>query len=504
MQIASLFARIGLQTDEEKAKSFTRSLNVAKGMLIGIGASVAAASAAIIKVTSDALDAAAAFKQFEAETGASSQALQRWQQVAEQTNSSAEAVSSAIRAITSNQEKIRLGQGNISGFQLLGIDPRQDPFVILEQLRGRLEGLPEAMQRNALAQLGIGAQLLQTLQLSRDEFDALADRAFIIPQSAIDTLAQTRGNLNQAARAVNFLKTQIAVALSPQIKELTDQFIAFIQQNQEGIIQGFQNAFEIVTRFGRAIANVSGFVGNLVRSTIGWENAIKGVIGVIAILNAGLITSPIGLFTIGIIALIAIIDDLIRYSQGRRSLFGILVEQLPFLEDAFDAVFGSITKTVEAIRDVLGNNLSVQDAVEEWGLLGGAIAVIRDAFGAITKFSFSLITTAWQAIGAAFEIIKGVIESEAWQGFINFLRDIPILGELINLIAPQPEGQERLVRGINDPSPDKGLINNNNNANINNIYHIDGSKSPELVAAAIARAQQRQFNSTTGQRRNIE
>lgn len=507
MQIASLFARIGLQTDEEKAKSFTRSLNVAKGALITIGATVAATSAAIIKISTDALDAAAAFKQFEAETGASAQELQRWQAVAEQTNSSAEAVSSAIRAITANQEKIRLGQGNISGFQLLGIDPRQDPFQILDQLRERTDGLSEAMRRNILSQLGVGAGLLQTLELSNEEFDALASRAFIIPQSAINTLADTRASLNQAGRAIDFLKTQIAVGLSPQIKELTDSFIAFIQQNQQGIIEGFQKAFEIITRFGRAIGRAASLINNLVRSTIGWENAIKGVIAVVAILNAGLLASPIGLITAGIILLIALLEDLYVFSQGGKSLFGVLLENFPALGDAIDGALSGISNVIETIRAVLGGNLSIQEAVDEWGLLGGAVAIVRDALGNIVGFSFAAIQTAWQVIAGAFGVIQDVIQSDAWGGFVNFLRDIPILGDLINLVAPREEG--RLRRGIGDESAlrtrAETLIQENRGATtMNNTFNIDGSQSPQDTADRINQELGRQFNATTGQQLNIE
>src|SRR6056297_1680005 len=100
MQIAELFARIGIKTDEGKLTSFQNRLGAAKAGMVGLSVAAAGVSLAIGKITKDAMDAAVAFKQFEVETGGSAQQLQKWQAVAEQTNQSAESVTSAIKAIT--------------------------------------------------------------------------------------------------------------------------------------------------------------------------------------------------------------------------------------------------------------------------------------------------------------------------------------------------------------------------------------------------------------------
>lgn len=501
MQIASLFARIGLKTDEEKAKSFTRSMRNARTTLIGVAAVVTATSAAIAKVTSDALDAAAAFRQFEVETGASAQELQRWQAVAEQTNSSAEAVSQAIRAITSNQEQIRLGRGDISGFQLLGIDPRQDPFQILEQLRTRTEGLSQGMKRNILAQMGIGAGLLHTLELSREEFDALAGRAFIISPQAIDTLAQARASMNQARRGVEFLKAQIAVGLAPQMQRLTAQFIEFIKRNEEGFIRGFQRAFTIIQRVGLAISRAGRFVDDLVRATFGWENAIKVVIGALAVLNASLLFSPIGIITAGIILLIALFEDLAVYSRGGQSLFGVFIEQFPALGETILGVVDGIRTAIEVVRSVIQDGLSIDEAVEQWGVFGGVVAGVVEWFQILIDNYLVRVKNELQAI-------NDLLSGEGWTRFAEQLG--PLAGGIAGAVTAEDnrgraflEGAQRglenapLLRLLDPLGATRALgevITNTFNITINE------SDDPRTTAEEVMDLQQRAQNATSAQR----
>lgn len=386
MTIADLFARIGLKTDEAKAKSFTNSMKAAKTTLIAVTAVAAGTALAIRKISKEAMDAAVALKQMNAETGVSTTELQRWQQVAEQTNQSAESVNSAIKAITSNQEKIRLGQGNISGYQLLGIDPTQDPFEILEQLRTKTDGLSDAMKRNILNQIGVGAGMIQTLSLSRKEFDAMASRSFIISPQAIETLNQTKATMDHASRGIQYLKTQIAVGLAPQIKALTTRFLAFIKANEEGFIKGFQKAFNILTKFLGAIGNVARLIDTGIRGTIGWNNALKILLGTIIIMNSALLLSPIGLITAGIILLIAVIDDLYVYSKGGKSLFGEMMKNFPGIEGGLKDLFDGFRDIRDIFRELWSGNYSqkIQDMIDSWGLWGDMLVGIVESLKFIT------------------------------------------------------------------------------------------------------------------------
>jgi len=386
MNIVELFARIGLKTDEDKAKSFHRAMTTVKVGLFAATAAAAGTALVIRKITSEAMTAAVAFKQFEVETGSSAQELQKWQAVAEQTNQSAESVSSAIKSIVSNQEKIRLGQGDISGYQLLGIDPRQDPFKILEDLREKSKGLSDGMKKNILSQIGIGAGLLQTLNLTRKEFDEMADRAWIISPEAIETLNKTKSAVDLAARAVSYMKSQIAVGLSPQIRKASKDLQAFMKIHEKAIIEGFKLGFKYVSMFVKALGNAGSMIDRVVSSTIGWEWALKGLLGIIIAMNAALLLSPIGLIAAGFILLVAVLDDLYVYSKGGKSLFGEAMKSFPELEKTLKGVFGTMKDVLKLFKAMAsGDIFSIKNILKEWGALGDAILIVYKSYKALDK-----------------------------------------------------------------------------------------------------------------------
>lgn len=420
MNIAELFARIGLKTDEGKAKSFHRAMTTVKIGLIATTAVAAGTAIAIRKITSEAMAGAVAFKQFEIETGASAQELQKWQAVAEQTNQSAESVSSAIKAIVSNQEKIKLGQGDISGYQILGIDPRQDPFKILEELRTKTKGLSDGMRKNILSQIGVGAGLLQTLNLTREQFDEMAGRAWIISPQAIETLTKTKASVDLAARSIRYMKAQIAVGLAPQIRKVTKDFQEFMKVNEKAIIEGFKLGFKYVTMFVKAIYNAGSAINGIVSSTIGWEWAIKGLIGVFIALNAALLLSPIGLIAAGFILLVAVLDDLYTYSQGGKSLFGEMMKEFPELEKTIFGSFKVIRDVFKLLKSFATGEISINDLTKDWGGFGKAIESIYIAVEKLRKLlkifadgdalSVAKMTKDWglfgKMLGNVFEQIK--------------------------------------------------------------------------------------------------
>lgn len=420
MNIAELFARIGLKTDEGKAKSFHRAMTTVKVGLIATTAVAAGTAFAIRKITSEAMNAAVAFKQFEVETGASAQQLQKWQAVAEQTNQTAESVTSAIKSIVANQEKIKLGQGDISGFQLLGIDPRQDPFKILEELREKTKGLSDGMKKNILSQIGVGAGLLQTLNLTREEFDTMADRAWIISPQAIETLNQTKSAVDLAARSINYMKAQIAVGLSPQIRKITKDFQKWMKVNEEGIIEGFKLGFKYVTMFVKAVYNAGSAVDRIVSSTVGWGMAVKGLIGIFIALNSALLLSPIGLIAAGFILLVAVLDDLYVFSKGGKSLFGNLMKEFPELEKTLLGGFRVIRDVFKLMKAFASGEISISDLTKDWGGFGKGIEAIYIAVEKLRKLlkifadgdtlSVKKMTEDWglfgKMLGSVFELIK--------------------------------------------------------------------------------------------------
>lgn len=381
MEILKLFARIGLKADQKQAEDFFKSIqNIKIGLgVASIGAGVFVA--ALKKITDESMQTALSFKKFSSETGASMEELQKWQSVADEVSGSGQAVAESIKAITSNQEKIKLGQGNISGYQMLGINPNQDPFKILEQLREKTKGLSQAMKKNVMEQMGVNKELLQTLELSKDKFDEMKKSAFIIPESSIMAIDEARASSASLAGALKYLKGMITANLAPGIIKINKAIMEWIRNNRDGLIKGIRTAFDIISKFVGAIVNTAKVINSLITNTIGWGNALKILVGVLAIMNASLLLSPIGLFAAAIVMLIAVIDDLYVYSQGGDSLFGDLLKNNPALLELVE----NIKSIVSAFKDLfsMGDMKKMDELVKKWGVWGEIIKGIAEGLDAI-------------------------------------------------------------------------------------------------------------------------
>ena len=369
MNIVELFAHIGIKADHAQADQFLSSMRKGTADLlkmVGITASLAAA----IKMVNDSFQQSLELKKFTAETGASTAELQKWQQVADQASGSGAAVADSIRAIATNQEKIKLGQGNISGYQMLGIDPRMNPFQVLEQLRTKLRGLAPAMQKNLLESFGISGDLLMTLQLTNKQFDEMAGKAWVVSPAAIDGMNRARSALTEAGQAINYFKNLIAAKLAPEITKLVRQFTEWARVNQTQILAGIQKAWDFLKRFIEAIIHAGMVINDLVKYMGGWKIALAAIAFAI---------SPV---TAGILALLLVLDDLYVYSKGGKSLFGELMKNFPALKGPLKDFFQLISDSGKQFRELLSGNQSGMDAfIQKWATLG---IIIEQIFGALT------------------------------------------------------------------------------------------------------------------------
>lgn len=356
MNVATLFARIGIKADTEKVETLSNGLKKVTHLLLGAGVSVAAFAAGLREVVNASFNTSVSLKQFAAESGASTDTLQKWQSVAQQTNTSMDAITESVKALAENRQKIKLGQGNISGYQLLGIDPNQDPFKVLDELKQKTEGLAPAMKKTVLSQLGVSSQLIQVLDLTNKQFDEMKANAFVIPEQTIQTLAAAKAGMDQLGSAFKWVGALISEKLSPWITKLTRDIILWIKENKDNLIKGLQLLFNIVVKVVDFIVRFVSATMNVIQNTIGWKGALVALIGVLAIFNASILASPITWLIGGIVLLMLIMDDFIK-SQDKsfkgKSVFGEFAKAFPVLGGIIKGVFNGIIGTVMALGAAL-------------------------------------------------------------------------------------------------------------------------------------------------------
>ncbi len=413
MTVANLFARIGLKADTDKAEAFSKSVKNITSDLKTAALGAVAFGAAVVASMKGALDTAKVYRDFQNESGASTDELQRWQAVAAGANVSTDALAESVKTLAQNREKIKLGGGNMSGFAFLGINPMDDPFDILAQLREKTAGLPQAMKRNLLEQMGVSSQFLQILNLTNSEFDQMRNNAFIIPPSAFEAMNRTQGALNNLGKMVQWFQALLAERLSPVIEKTVKGIMNWVQANKTGLIDGIVKGTQFILKFIEAIVNVATWVNKGISSTIGWGNALRAFLVVWGIFNAGLLASPITWIVGGIILLIAVLDDLHAAlhidGDNRKSFFGNLFDKNPALKAMFEGLFDVVTKLATALGALMNKDYDkFSKIMDGWGPWGTALTVAAGALMQIKDTVMALLTLDLDKLG------KVLLKNEFW------------------------------------------------------------------------------------------
>ena len=400
MTVANLFARIGLKADTDKAEAFSKSMKNVTGDLKAAALGAVAFTAAVVASMKGALDTAKVYRDFQNESGASTDELQRWQAVAAGANVSTDALAESVKTLAQNREKIKLGGGNMSGFAFLGINPMDDPFTILTQLREKTAGLPQAMKTNLLAQMGVSSQFLQILNLTNSEFDKMRADAFIIPPSAFEAMNKTQGSLNNLGKMVQWFQALLAEKLAPIIEKVVKVVTNWVQANKNGLIDGIVKGTQFILKFIEAIVTVATWINRIVTSTIGWDNALKAFLVVWAIFNRSLLMSPIAWIVGGILLLIAVLDDLHAAlhidGDNRKSFFGDMMDKNKGLAAFFKGLFDGVKEFMLVLRDLgKGDYGDLSKMTRQWGALGDAIKITAGFIASVKQLLFDLFTGNW-------------------------------------------------------------------------------------------------------------
>lgn len=185
---------------------------------------------------------------------------------------------------------------------------------------------------------------------------------FDISKQELQQADEYQEAMKKTGLAMESIKTKIALNLLPQLNSVVGGFNDWLRANKELIAGGLTKVIQWGGKFFQVIINTGRAIGKVIDNTIGWKGAVMALGAAFAFLNRKMLMNPITWIIAGIVGLMLLIDDLMVYLRGGKSLFG----------DFWGACIGWI-KSVMA----WWNNLS-----EEWQttikLIGGMLAA---AFG---------------------------------------------------------------------------------------------------------------------------
>ena len=348
----------------------------------------------------------------------------------------------ALGTLESLAEKMRNSPGYEGMINSLGVNTKQangemrDRVEVMKDLSGVLAQMP-AYQANAYASsLGIDQNTLLAMRDGKflsnmEKYQKIQEQLGMnddLTKSGNEFMTEYRDLTMMTKTGFQVIVMQAGKALIP-ILRLLNQLIqsgisAFSQLNPE-----IKNMLGIALRFAMATLVFGGFIktfGLLLK----FIPMIKGLIGLVRLLNLSLLASPIG-FIISLAAALALLyDDYQTWKEGGKSLID-WSNWTEGIESAFD-VLKSIYQNVVAFKDnvteaLSGLDPSVQNTIKTFAKFG-AIGLILSRF-----------VLGFKILGIAKKAIHGLGGSIKWLfklfSFTPIGRAIALIGLLITAIG---------------------------------------------------------------------
>ncbi|WMW66664.1 hypothetical protein [Nitratidesulfovibrio liaohensis] len=457
-KIAEFLASVGFQADEKSLKD-----SLTKVAAFGAAVSVVAGGiyAGIIKAAQGEAELARQAERL----GTTSDRLQELGYVAEQSGSSIDAVTRSIEGLISNNPRIR--------------DGAKAPEMAGE----RMQRMTEAQRRAYAARMGIDPTLIPALTSDvaglKDEFRQMYAVAGVDAKAAGEAAKGFLAELAKLGTMVRMLARGVSLAFIGKIRGDVEHLRRVIMENFDKIKRLFEVVIAVVLR----IAGVFGaFVYRVIKwaaQAVGWFDQLDdgtgrlllGVLGLYAawkVLNLGFLATPPGMLITGLLALLAVVDDLLTYMEGGESYFdwgpwvgqinaavaalvpvadavrALALRLLPLLQAAFERVWHFVKEMATAVGAVLlsafGNGTdgaldfvdALGDAVEGLATIIGAVFSVAApvAIAAFTAGLGTVMDTARMVLQVFSAIVRGIVAlfdgdlAGAAQAFLDVLRAV--------------------------------------------------------------------------------
>lgn len=331
MKAGELFLEINAKGDISLIDTATKKMKNAAGAAKKVKAGILAFAASMYALNKVSTDMAVTLKNFAISTGLSTEELQKWTYAANQNDIAAEELIGSLKALEMNRAKIMKGEGNISPYQLLGLDPHQDPFSLLKQLQERIQGLDPALVREQIGQLGISENMLNLLKQGNIELSALNDKYIVTKKETADLLS-----LNKAWKDLFFIVRQITTKLAAlNVKPFLE------------IVKILRNVSELLYKVAYGLSDI-------VQQSKTVQAVLIGI-GAVALIAF----SPM---TAAITALLLVVEDLAVYFSGSgNSVFGLIIDGFKNINENIDKSVSkwkylgkAISEPMKAIGDLVG------------------------------------------------------------------------------------------------------------------------------------------------------
>jgi len=472
MKIGNLFLQIGIKADTATLNRVNDSFKSMRRAVTEVQVAFAAAVYGLDRFISGTIDGVTALQSLNQQTGLSIDLIQKWQQAGQRSNLAltAESIANSIGNLQKNIASIRLGQGNISPFQLLGIDiGSKDAFGVLDQLRENIKGIPTDIASNLISQLGLDANFISILKLSNEEFAKLSQHSLLGKAGRAAVMAagfavrNLKLNLQQ-------LKDQAVAKLAPVLNNTIGKFLDWFNKNSDKVVAAIVSIVNAIRSFASALGNALSIAQNFLENILGFENGIKALA-----IAFGALTLSFRPLLLGLFLIIALLDDIRVWSKGGKSLFGGFYDAMARLGKTLKPIGDIFKGFKESITDAFNFDEKTEKNIDKVnGLFSGAQGTLQGAaLGAIAGFLTG-------GVGGA---ARGAVVGGGAGLFADVIEDVIEFEK--NLLDQY--GKKRIGGRVVDNETFRNYQQNQSGATINNNVEINvsGTGDPRAVGQSV-------------------
>lgn len=310
MKIADFFISLGFEVKgKEDLENVDKGMAKAEFSGLKLLAGVTALNAAFYAMITKAVEAGTNLQRFALTTGLSAQELQKWQLTAVRGNIAAESMATAIGAIQKARASIAFGDSAAAApWMLLGIDPRQDPFKVLQQLQAQIMKLDPAIARQKLSEMGFGDDIFYLMRQNRFGPGNLNKNLIVSPEE-VNNLAHLGGAWKE------FLFT---------LGQVSTRFFSTFAEPLAAVLENLTKILAAGGKFVNWLESGTAGARKAMYALMGLLVGITGLgiaLGLLALGPAGAIIGVIGVMIASVTTITLLIDDFWTACAGGKSAF---------------------------------------------------------------------------------------------------------------------------------------------------------------------------------------
>ena len=302
--IDELFIALGFKIDDKKLKDLDKNVKTTVTSLKRLGAIAVGAVVALDRMANSLTKNNQAFINFNRQTGIAISQLNKVTGAGAlvDVNFTADKAMQGMQALESNLAQIRLGQGDIAPFQLLGISPvGKNAAQVIEDLRVAIRGVDDMTAVNLIQQMGLSPEFISLLRMTKQEYEDFSATAqqFMLNDEQRQALQAYGVQLRLVHMEMSYLKDKALLKILPYLITLEQRLMTV----------------------GKFLIKIRGWLVGLGATGVAVMMAMDKSIKILGITINRAVGKWILLFT----ALYLILEDIAYWYAGKGSLLGDII-----------------------------------------------------------------------------------------------------------------------------------------------------------------------------------